>query len=79
MDRVGAYEAKTHLPKLLEKVSKGEEIIITRHGVPVAVLSPYDNRNRYASSEIIDRLKQFRKDKKLRGLDLKAMIESGRD
>ena len=79
MDCVGAYEAKTHLPKLLEKVSKGERIIITWHGVPIAVLSPYDNRNRYASSEIIDRLKQFRKDKKLRGLNLKVMIETGRD
>jgi len=34
METIGAYEAKTHLPKLLERVSKGERITITRHGVP---------------------------------------------
>ncbi len=79
MNQVGAYEAKTHLPKLLDKVSKGEKIIITKHGVPVAVLSPYNDRNKYASSKTIEQLKQFRKDKKLQGLDLKASIEIGRD
>ena len=38
MTTVGAYEAKTHLPKLLNRVAKGEKIVITKHGVPVAVL-----------------------------------------
>ena len=37
---VGAYEAKTHLPRLLDRVLKGEEIVITRNGVPVARLVP---------------------------------------
>jgi prevent-host-death family protein len=35
---VGAYEAKTHLSKLLDKVAAGEEITIARAGVPVARL-----------------------------------------
>ena len=43
METVGAYEAKTHLPKLLERVMKGERITITKHGVPVAVLGPADS------------------------------------
>ena len=34
METVDAYEAKTHLPKLLERVSKGERNTITKHGVP---------------------------------------------
>ena len=34
MDQVGAYEAKTHLPRLLERVRRGERIVITKHGVP---------------------------------------------
>ena len=42
MDTVGAYEAKTHLSKLLERVAKGEHITITKHGIPVAVLQPFD-------------------------------------
>jgi len=42
MTTVGAYEAKTHLPKLLNRVAKGEKIVITKHGVPVAVLQHGD-------------------------------------
>lgn len=37
---VGAYEAKTHLPKLLERVARGERITITKHGKAVAELRP---------------------------------------
>lgn len=37
---VGAYEAKTHLPKLLERVARGERITITKHGKPIATLVP---------------------------------------
>ena len=40
MRTVGSYEAKTHLPKLLEQVEHGETITITRHGKPVARLVP---------------------------------------
>ena len=38
MHTVGSYEAKTHLPQLLERVEQGETITITRHGKPVARL-----------------------------------------
>jgi prevent-host-death family protein len=37
---VGAYEAKTHLPRLLEQVERGETITITKHGREVAKLVP---------------------------------------
>ena len=40
MHTVGSYEAKTHLPQLLERVENGEIITITRHGRPVARLVP---------------------------------------
>jgi prevent-host-death family protein len=36
----GAYEAKTHLPRLLDRVRKGQRINITRHGTAIAVLYP---------------------------------------
>jgi prevent-host-death family protein len=35
---VEANEAKTRLSQLLEQVAQGEEIVITKHGVSVAVL-----------------------------------------
>ncbi|MFL6466305.1 MAG: type II toxin-antitoxin system Phd/YefM family antitoxin [Bryobacteraceae bacterium] len=40
MDVVGAFEAKTHLAELLDRVCEGESITITRHGKPVAQLVP---------------------------------------
>jgi prevent-host-death family protein len=47
MIEVGAFEAKNKLSALLDRVEQGEEIIITRHGRPVARLVP--------STEGIDR------------------------
>ena len=41
---VGAYEAKTTLPALLDLVERGREITITRHARDVARLVPADQR-----------------------------------
>lgn len=38
---VGTYEAKTNLPKLLARVAKGERVVITRHGKPIADIVPH--------------------------------------
>ncbi len=43
MKTVGVYEAKTHLPRLLEEVRGGERFTITKHGVPIAQLVPADS------------------------------------
>ena len=40
MEKIGAYDAKTHLPQLLARVARGEHLTITRHGKPVAQLIP---------------------------------------
>ncbi|HWP17588.1 MAG TPA: type II toxin-antitoxin system Phd/YefM family antitoxin [Burkholderiaceae bacterium] len=37
---IGAFEAKTHLSALLDRVEQGEEVVITKHGRPVARLTP---------------------------------------
>lgn len=42
MSVVNVHEAKTHLSRLLERVSAGEEIVIAKAGRPVARLVPYD-------------------------------------
>lgn len=41
MEEFGAFEAKNTLGRLLDKVESGEEIVITRHGRPVARLVPH--------------------------------------
>lgn len=38
---VNIHEAKTHLSRLLDRVSKGERVIICKAGVPVAELTPH--------------------------------------
>lgn len=38
---VNIHEAKTHLSRLVQAVERGEEVIICRHGNPVARLIPY--------------------------------------
>ncbi len=78
MKTVGAYEAKTHLAQLLERVAKGEKITITKHGVPVAILAPNDPSKKVPVREIIDQLKQFRDGHRLDGLCIREMIEEGR-
>ena len=44
MQEIGAFEAKNTLGSLLDRVQQGEEIIITRHGKPVARLVPNSGR-----------------------------------
>ena len=40
MIQVNIHEAKTHLTRLLERVSDGEEVVIARAGRPIAKLLP---------------------------------------
>jgi prevent-host-death family protein len=59
MITMGAYEAKTHLAKLIRAAERGETVIITRHGKLVAQLDPIkDERARVA--EVIERMKRER-------------------
>lgn len=78
MTRVGVYEAKTQLPKLLDQVAKGRRITITKHGVPVAMLVPADRARRRPVEDVIGALLAFRKGRRLGRLSLRAMIAEGR-
>ena len=78
MEEVGAYEAKTHLPKLLERVAKGERITITKHGVPVAVLQPYDPQKNVDVAHVAAQLRHFRQGNTLAGLTIRELVEEGR-
>lgn len=40
MITVGAFEAKTKFSELLDRVERGEEIVVTRHGKTVARIVP---------------------------------------
>jgi prevent-host-death family protein len=79
MRQVGAYEAKTNLPRLLDEVaSTGEPIAITKHGVAVAVLGPASSRANMTAGEAIAGLRAFRAGHRLDGLSLRELIDEGR-
>lgn len=42
MYRVGARELKQHTGEIIERVRKGERVVLTLRGNPVAVISPID-------------------------------------
>jgi len=74
---VGVSEARTHLSRLLERVERGEEIAITRHGRAVARLTPVGAVARDHLQQTVERLKSFRKGRRLGDLAVKALIEEG--
>ena len=78
METIGAYEAKTHLPRLLERVARGERITITKHGVPVAVLQPPASQRKAFPKQAIADLREFREKNRLKGLSIRDMINEGR-
>jgi len=75
---LGAYEAKTHLSSLLDRVAQGEEFTITKHGVPVARLVPVDSRSRRDVRKAIEAIRELRKGNRLGGLKIRDLIEEGR-
>ena len=78
MTEVGAFDAKTHLSSLLDKVAQGEEVLITRRGLPVARLVPAGQVERARTAGAIEELRALRSGLKLRGLDWQALRDEGR-
>lgn len=78
MITVGAFEAKTHLSTLLDKVAAGEEVVITKHGTPVARLVGAGHTDRARAQDAFDKLKALRKGTTLGGLSWKTLRDEGR-
>ncbi len=78
MIKVGAFEAKTHLSALLDKVSRGEEVLITKRGKAVARLVPAELADQSKIGANIEQLLALRKEVTLEGSDWKALRDEGR-
>ena len=78
MQTFGAFEAKTHFSSLLEQVEKGEQILITKHGHPVAKLISTTKPNKESVRLTIQRLKEFNKANLLGNVDWKTLRDEGR-
>ena len=77
MRAVGVYAAKTQLPRLLDRVERGERITITRHGVPVALLVPPPAPRRRPVAHVVEDLAGFAKGRRL-GTSLRRAVALGR-
>ncbi len=79
MEMIGAFEAKTHLAALLDRVARGEKITITRHGVPAAVLVPVaESQAKLSHKDIVEGMRALRKRVKPDNMSVKEMIQEGR-
>jgi prevent-host-death family protein len=89
MKHVGIFEAKTHLSSLVDEVEKGGEVVITRHGKPVArlVQATSPQGKHYTPAQVARRRKALEELREIgRQLDInasreqiKAWIEEGRN
>jgi prevent-host-death family protein len=61
MKTVQASAAKTHLLKLLDEVERGETVVITRHGKPIARLVPDEDQQEENARRAIAEIKEMRK------------------
>ena len=79
MKTVGAYEAKVHFGELLTEVEKGETVVVTRHGVPVARLVPL-GKSREDSKAAMEEIHRFRREYRptLGDITIRELIEEGR-
>jgi prevent-host-death family protein len=72
-----AFDANTNLAQLLDRVEKGETIVITRNGAPLARLTQYIDRDKVRKT--IEELKKFSKGRHLPpGETIKDLINEGR-
>lgn len=79
MKEVGAFEAKNRLGQLLDLVERGEEVVITRHGKPVArLVPPGASFNLAEARAAAQRIREMSRGVTLRGLKIKDLINEGR-
>jgi len=74
---VSAYDAKTHLPRLLERAEHGERFVITRHGKPVAQLIPFEGGDAESVYKAMDTVASIRARLAKKGVTLSDVLQDG--
>jgi len=76
---IGSYEAKTKLPELLRQVKTGKSFTITNRGEAIADLVPSVGARTKNKVAAVKKLKAFMLAEPVRGVNIKALIEEGRE
>ena len=79
MQTYQASEAKTHFLRILDDVERGESVVITRHGKPVARISPESEIDKERVQHAVKSILAIRKRTKLVSLaEILAARDEGR-
>lgn len=76
---IGSCEAKTRLPELLRQVRQGKSFTITKRGEPIAELVPVGSNATIDAAQAVNDMRQFMRTHRVKGVNIKALIEEGRD
>ena len=80
MTEIGAFEAKNRLSELLDRAEKGEEVVITRRGKPVAKLVPIpDAYNVEVARGAMQRIRERAKSLKVSASEAEKLIAARRE
>lgn len=75
---VGAFEAKTKLASLLERVGQGASYVITKHDRPVAKLISYEDDKAGRRADAVAAMKALRSRYRLGGVSVRKLRDEGR-
>jgi len=74
VDQIAASDAKARFSELLDKVEKGQTVVITRHGRPIARLVPDEDKRQKDVDDAIARIKA--RQKRASKITLKELLSS---
>ena len=78
MRTIGSYELKTHLSKILDEVEHGQTVVVTRHGKPIARISPSIEGSKERTRAAIKGLREFPRTRLPKGITVRSLIDEGR-
>jgi prevent-host-death family protein len=78
MRSIGSYELKTHLSEVLDAVEHGQTVVVTRHGKPIARISPNGNGASPQTRQAVQSLLNFPRTRLPKGVTISGLIQQGR-
>ncbi len=79
MITVGIFEAKAHLGKLAQSAAKGEVVVLTRRGKPIAEIRPPEgDAAQDQTLQAVSALRAFRRANAVETFDIDELVAEGR-